>query len=139
MTQEPKAARYNQNKVPLTFNLPMLAKLEAMVSWFGSIKYSLFNWVLGGPASTPINCMHRHLAALQNGEWLDQDSGLPHAAHIRWNAGQILQWHYDGKLEWDLPKFEYTEELEKDIQFAMTKLAEAKEKYTEERKKVGIE
>lgn len=135
---EPKAARYNQNKVPLTLNLPLLDQLKAMVSWYGSIKYLSWNWVGGGPASTPINCMRRHLASLQNGEWLDPESGLPHAMHIAWNADQITQWYYTNKLEWDLPKFEYSDELAEMIKEAMVKMQEAKIKFESEREKAGL-
>jgi hypothetical protein len=117
---------------------PLLTKLESLVSMFGAVKYQAFNWLKGGQASTPIDCMMRHLDALRAGEWLDPDSGLPHAAHIRWNAGQILQWKYSGVLEWDLPVLEYNEQLVQDLALAAQKLEEAREKYAEERKKAGL-
>lgn len=133
-----KAARYNSGKVRLTFNLPLLEELEARVSEFGSVKYADFNWVKGGPLSDPVNSLKRHLAGLQAGQWLDLDSGLPHAAHCRWNAGQMLQWHYTGVLEWDLPKFTYLETLAADLLTAEQKLKEAREKYAKAREEAGL-
>lgn len=136
---EQGAARYNSDKVKLTFNLPLLEKLEALVSTFGAIKYASWNWLRGGKASTPVDCMKRHLAALQAGEWLDPDSGLPHAAHIRWNAGQIIQWKYSDVLEWDLPVCSYNSQLDSDLLVAAEKVKAAKAQYEEARKKAGLE
>ena len=145
-----QAARYNSNKTKLSMTFPLLTKLESMVSMFGAAKYQAYNWLKGGKATTPIDCMMRHLDALRAGEWLDPDSGLPHAAHIRWNAGQITQWYYakpgqttpppsQSVLDWDLPVMEYTDQLAKDIEFAALKMEAAKEKYAAERKAAGLE
>jgi hypothetical protein len=139
MTNEnEQAARYNSNKVSLSFTLPLLTKLESLVSMFGAKKYAAWNHLLGGKATTPIDCMMRHLDALRDGEWLDPDSKLPHAAHIRWNAGQIMQWYYTDKLEWDLPKSEYNDQLKTDLEEAMKNLAETEAKYKEAREKAGL-
>lgn len=141
MTEHKKdeAARYNSEKVQFTLTLPLLTELESRVSAFGAAKYSKWNWAKGGKLSTPMDCMMRHTAAIQRGEWLDPDSGLPHAAHVRWNAGQIIQWYYNNRLEWDLPKFDYIQELQDDIKVAELKLTEAKKKYEAARIAAGIE
>jgi hypothetical protein len=44
------------------------------------------NWKKGMPITQILDSMLRHIAALQSGEWLDPESGLPHIGHIQCNA-----------------------------------------------------
>lgn len=48
----------------------------------GLVKYSRDNWkqVKDG-RNRYLNAAFRHLASISDGEWLDEESGLPHAAH----------------------------------------------------------
>jgi hypothetical protein len=150
MSEEKKqeAARYNSGKPVLTFNLPLLAEFEARVSMFGAVKYESWNWTKGGALTTPMNSLERHYCGIQRGEWLDPDSGLPHAAHIRWNGGQMLQWYYTaerladptdtGVMKWDLPVFKYRDQLAADLKVAEERLIAAKAQYEEAKKKAGL-
>jgi hypothetical protein len=146
-----KAARYNSGKTQLHFTLPLLVDLESHVSAFGSVKYASFNWIQGGDLTTPLNCLKRHTDAIHRGEWLDDDSGLPHAAHIRWNAGQMIHWYYTdeiiwddsntpqyGVMNWNLPVIKYTSQLETDLELARKNYLAAEKKYMEERRKAGL-
>lgn len=62
-------------------------KAVAHVGTFGATKYSDNGWmaVPNGEARYT-DAMLRHLLAEGSGEELDRDSGLPHAAHLAWNA-----------------------------------------------------
>lgn len=44
------------------------------------------NWKLGMPTSKILDSMLRHIAALQRGEIIDPESGLPHLGHVQCNA-----------------------------------------------------
>lgn len=80
------AIRYNQGKPE--FSYIDLNALEdcARVLEFGAKKYSRNNWDKGFPISSILNSMMRHIAALQRGEEIDEESGLPHVGHIQCNA-----------------------------------------------------
>lgn len=39
--------------------------------------------------------MFRHLAASENGEQLDSESGLPHLAHMAWDAIALLHFYME--------------------------------------------
>ena len=54
----------------------------ADVLTFGAKKYAAHNWRKGISYSRLIAAMLRHLAAIQRGEDIDPESGLPHADHI---------------------------------------------------------
>ena len=70
------------------FSLIDMNCLEPMarVLDFGAKKYARDNWKKGMPLTEIMDSMFRHLAALQRGEWIDPDSGLPHIGHIQCNA-----------------------------------------------------
>jgi len=44
------------------------------------------NWDNGMIFSEVLDSMMRHVGQLQEGEWLDKESGLPHIGHIQANA-----------------------------------------------------
>lgn len=81
-----KALRYNHNKPK--YSLLDLKSMEpgVRVLEFGANKYSRDNWKKGMPISEILDSMLRHVAAIQSGEWLDPESGLPHIGHIQCNA-----------------------------------------------------
>jgi hypothetical protein len=61
--------------------LPWNALKEvAKVLEFGTVKYSVNNWQKIEPQRYEDAAM-RHLVAILEGEWIDEESNLPHAAH----------------------------------------------------------
>ena len=79
-------ARYNAGKVEYGL-IPLVSlKWAAQVLMFGREKYAEWNWTKGMKWSVPYNCMLRHMDLYQQGEWLDEESGLPHLGHILCNA-----------------------------------------------------
>lgn len=54
----------------------------AKVLTFGAQKYNAHNWRKGLEYSRVISAMLRHLSAVQRGEDIDPESGLPHIDHI---------------------------------------------------------
>lgn len=57
----------------------------AKVLTFGANKYAAHNWRGGIDNSRLIASLLRHLAAIQRGEDIDPESGLPHIDHIGCN------------------------------------------------------
>lgn len=54
----------------------------ARVLTFGAVKYAAHNWRGGISWSRLIGASFRHLTAILKGEWLDEESGLPHVHHL---------------------------------------------------------
>lgn len=86
-------ARYNDGKT--RFDLIPLASLRpaADVFEYGAKKYSERNWMRGQPWSVPMASMMRHLADLQAGEMIDNESNLPHVGHILCNAIMLAHFY----------------------------------------------
>ena len=85
-------ARYNSGKPPMEL-IPFRALYPAAdVFGYGAQKYAPWNWAKGMAWSIPVACIQRHLAALQAGEDVDPESGLPHIGHILCNA--LMLSHY---------------------------------------------
>jgi hypothetical protein len=83
-------ARYNAGKAD--FSLIPLCTLEdeAKVWEYGKRKYAAWNWAKGMPWSVPFACAMRHLSAWQQGEEIDEESGLPHLAHAMCNLRMLV-------------------------------------------------
>lgn len=70
----------------------------------GAAKYTAYNWGEAGVvASIYDDAISRHQLAMRAGEWLDPDSGLPHAAHIMACCAILIDCHEIGNLENDWP------------------------------------
>ena len=70
----------------------------------GALKYGKYNWrVAGVRVSIYLDAIARHLAAYQNGEFADKDTGVPHLASIIACVGIILDADLSGKLTDDRP------------------------------------
>lgn len=82
-------ARYNQGKADLSLIPISTLEDEARVWMYGEAKYKRFNWMKGMNWSIPLACALRHLAAWQNGEDLDPESGQPHLAHAMCNLRML--------------------------------------------------
>lgn len=83
---ETRADRYNEGKPK--YSLVDLQSFEdtARVLEFGAKKYSRNNWKKGLPMTEILDSLLRHISALQAGELIDPESGLPHIGHIGCNA-----------------------------------------------------
>ena len=56
----------------------------------GDEKYSKGNWKQGLHFSRLCNAAIRHIASILKGDFLDDESGLPHAAHAACNMEMII-------------------------------------------------
>ena len=80
------AARFNQGKPKYSMLDLTCLKPGVRVLEFGADKYERDNWKKGMPVSQILDSLLRHVSALQRGEFVDQESGLPHIGHIQCNA-----------------------------------------------------
>ena len=68
----------------------------------GALKYGRGNWrVAGVRFSIYYDALRRHMNKIQENEWMDPDSGLPHIAHVLACAGIIADAAAAGKLVMD--------------------------------------
>ncbi len=95
------AERNNTGKTELTLLPPGALEDLAKVLEFGAKKYTRDGWKKGMPYSVCMDSCLRHVFALRKGEWLDKESGLPHAAHAMCNLVFILEYRRAGKKELD--------------------------------------
>ena len=87
------ALRYNTGKpkwslVHMHSLVPMIRVLE-----YGALKYAPFNWQKPMKRDEVLDSMQRHLAALIDGNELDNESGLTHIGHIMANA-MFYSYHF---------------------------------------------
>ncbi len=85
------AIKYDAGKAPIFRGLvsyfPRAARAVAEVSGFGAAKYAWHGWEnVDDGINRYSDAMVRHLLAEGEGEVLDPDSGLLHAAHTAWGA-----------------------------------------------------
>jgi hypothetical protein len=74
--------KYDESKPRM--DLLDFSALEGLskVLTFGANKYAAHNWRKGISYSRLVAAMLRHLAAIQRGEDIDPESGLPHIDHL---------------------------------------------------------
>ena len=81
-----QAARHIAGKPPLSYvHLPSFAPM-AYVLEFGAQKYERDNWQKGSPVTQLLDCLMRHIAELQDGKDIDEESGQLIVGHIQANA-----------------------------------------------------
>jgi hypothetical protein len=85
--------RHNEGKPQLSFLLsaPNANRLKAAVYTFGANKYGRDNWKSGFKYMSIIDSLMRHLQKFVSHEDIDEESGLPHVAHILWNAEVLAE------------------------------------------------
>jgi hypothetical protein len=81
-----QADRYNGGKPELSYVDLTCFEDCAKVLAYGATKYERNNWRKGMPITKLLDSLLRHVAALQRGELIDSESGLPHIGHIQCNA-----------------------------------------------------
>lgn len=86
---------------------PPLALLDAdfleevgSVLGFGASKYAAHNWRNGIAVDRLISAAYRHLGAINRGEDIDPESGLPHTGHLGCCV-MFLGWTLKNKPELD--------------------------------------
>lgn len=89
--------RYNSGKTRYDLVPSHLLRSTARVLEVGEKKYHRWNWVDGMPFSVVIGCIKRHLAAIEQGEDLDPESGERHAGHVMCNM--LFLEHYMNMIE----------------------------------------
>jgi hypothetical protein len=89
---EDRAFRYNQGKLRYDLLEPHALKELVKVFTKGAEKYADRNWEKGMKWSKMLASLHRHLAAFEQGEDFDQETGLPHMAHASWNAMGLVSY-----------------------------------------------
>ena len=76
-----EALKFDSNKTDLSLLPGDALAVVAQVLEFGAAKYQRNNWTKGMKWSRLVAAALRHIFAVAGGEWLDKESGLPHAAH----------------------------------------------------------
>lgn len=86
-----EASHHDTGKIGLQFILAMPGLDQvAKVGDYGAKKYDQWNYVKGMPWTKLLGSCSRHLASFIRGEDLDKESGLPHLAHLAYNALILL-------------------------------------------------
>jgi len=90
---KPAGGRKDDQGKPRWDLVPMSA-VESVVSVFtmGAKKYRDRNWEKGIAWLRVFAAVMRHLCAWRKGEDLDQESGLPHLAHVAWGCLALLEY-----------------------------------------------
>ena len=87
-------ARFNGGKVRLDL-IPLPGLIDAAAVFeYGSKKYAPWNWAKGMAWSAVVGCKLRHLMAMQRGEEIDPESGLPHVGHLMCNALMLATYRH---------------------------------------------
>lgn len=96
-SSENTAMRFNTGKPELSYILsaPNAIKNLAEVFQFGAEKYARDNWKNGLDREKIVDSLMRHLVKAENGEVLDDESGLPHLSHVLWNALVLAEQYID--------------------------------------------
>lgn len=95
---DPKADA-GSKKCPMHLLPPVALEETAWVHQLGAVKYGERNWSATGVyLNTYVGAIMRHLMAIHKGEWIDPESGRPHAAHIAASCNILMDADSLGKL-----------------------------------------
>ncbi len=93
-----EAGHNDQGKTGLQYILAMPGLCSvALVGDFGAKKYGQWNYKAGMPWMKLLGSCSRHLASFIRGEDLDTESGLPHLAHLVYDALILLDYQENHK------------------------------------------
>lgn len=93
--------KFDNEKVDLHVLDPLFVEGTARVAQFGEQKYGKSNWKKGLTQTRIINAMRRHLAQIEKGEDIDDESGFHHAYHIAWGCQVLAYQHRNGQSHLD--------------------------------------
>ena len=93
--------KFDNEKVDLHVLDPLFMEGTARVAQFGEQKYGKSNWKKGLTQTRIINAMRRHLAQIEKGEDIDDESGFHHAYHIAWGCQVLAYQHRNGQYHLD--------------------------------------
>lgn len=91
------ALRFNDTKPMMSLVPGSLNRYTAMVLTYGAKKYEPNNWRKGFKWTSILDSLERHLTSFKDGEDYDDESGLPHVAHIACNVAFLIE-HFDKSL-----------------------------------------
>lgn len=80
------------DKLPLGLIPRSAQEAEAAVLAFGAEKYDRHNWRKGMAWSRLVDAALRHIAAWNDGEDYDAESGISHLAHARCCLGFLIEY-----------------------------------------------
>ena len=98
MTEEP-ALRYNDGKNLLSLITPEFTEQLGLVLTAGAEKYKRDNWRKGLSVLSTLDSLLRHLLEFQKGNDYDNETKLPHLAHVAANTMFLM--HFTGDEKWD--------------------------------------
>ena len=91
-------------KPPLHLVAPVLRIWVSKVFEFSARKYGPYNWrEKKVRKSIYLDAICRHTDAMIDGEWVDPETGIPHAAHVGANVAILLDAAEQGNLIDDMP------------------------------------
>lgn len=93
-----QAPKDDDGKLPLNLIPPEAIKLLGQVYAYGAKKYGRDSWRKGFEPGRLIAAARRHDLAYTQGEHIDPESGLPHAAHAAFNYLTLEILRQTGKL-----------------------------------------
>jgi hypothetical protein len=80
------------------FDLLPPGPLHAVAELYGvgAQKYAERNWEKGYDWGLSFAALNRHLWAMWNGEWIDEETGSPHLAAVVFHAFALMEFHDKG-------------------------------------------
>lgn len=88
--------RFNQGKPRYSLIPPSFNYYTAMVLEYGAVKYDAENWRKGCKWNALIDSARRHLDSFAAGEDCDDESTLPHLAHLAFNVMALIEFYDKG-------------------------------------------
>lgn len=95
------ALRYDSGKPRYDLIPPEGIEALAQVYTAGAVKYAPRNWEKGMTYTRCFASLMRHAWAWMRGQDNDQETGLPHMAHVAWNALAIVTYQQRGFVHLD--------------------------------------
>lgn len=91
--------KHDAEKLRLSLIPTQLIEGVGEVMTFGAKKYKKDNWKNLDNPERYLDALMRHLEAYRRGEEFDEETGLPHMAHLATNAGFLL-WFDEERTGW---------------------------------------